>query len=86
MPEVSLTSGFEKPPSPVPTAEKGADDVVFRSSEGFFLSIGCNRKLQSDSRAEAHPIEARISIGWKLSCQSDAPSPFNPLRFRVSIH
>ena len=24
MPEVSLVSGFEKPPSPVPTAEKGA--------------------------------------------------------------
>lgn len=24
MPEVSLTSGFEKPPSPVPAAEKGA--------------------------------------------------------------
>jgi len=23
MPEVSLTSGFEKPPSPVPAAEKG---------------------------------------------------------------
>ena len=52
----------------------------------LFLSIGCNRKLQSDSRKEAHPIDAWTSIGWKLSCQSDAPSPFNPLRFRVLIH
>ena len=60
--------------------------VAFEPRKGLFLSIGCNRKLQSDSRAEAHPIDARTSIGWKLSCQSDAPSPFNPLRFRVSIH
>ena len=58
----------------------------FGPQTGLFLSIGCNRKFQSDSRAEAHPIEARTSIGWKLSRQSDAPSPVNPLRFRVSIH
>ena len=58
----------------------------FGPQKGLFLSIGWNRKLQSDSRAEAHPIDTRASIGWKLSCQSDAPSPVNPLRFRVSIH
>ena len=60
--------------------------AILEAKMRLFLSIGCNRKLQSDSRAEAHPIEARTSIGWKSSCQSDAPSPFNPLRFRVSIH
>ena len=86
MPKRSLMSGFEKPLPFAPPAGKGADDVAFRSSDGFFLSIGWNRKLQSDSCVEAHPIEARTSIGWKLSCQSDALSPLNPLRFRISIH
>ena len=65
---------------------RGRTMWFFDPQKGLFLSTGWNRKLQSDSRAEAHPIEANTSIGWKLSCQSDAPSPVNPLRFRVSIH
>ena len=31
----------------------------FGPQKGLFLSIGCSRKLQSDSRAEAHPIDTR---------------------------
>ena len=52
---------------------------------GLFQSIRCTREFQSDARAEAHPMEARTSIGWKFALQSDAPPRFNPLRFRVSI-
>ena len=84
MPIGAPMSGFEKPPRRPPG--RGRTMWLFGPQKGLFLSIGCNRKLQSDSRAEAHPIDARTSIGWKLSCQSDAPSRFNPLRFRVSIH
>ena len=36
MPEGSMMSGFEKPPKPTPTTGKGADYVVFRSSDGAF--------------------------------------------------
>ena len=31
--------------------------AVFDPKTGLPLSIGCNRKLQSDSRKEAHPID-----------------------------
>ena len=36
MPKGALMSGFEKPPPTAPNVEKGADDVVFRSSDGAF--------------------------------------------------
>ena len=36
MPKGALVLRFEKPPKPAPNVEKGADDVVFRSSDGAF--------------------------------------------------
>ena len=38
MPKVALMSGFEKPPSPVPTAEKGAGYSLARMSGMLDLS------------------------------------------------
>ena len=44
MPEVTLMSGFEKPPSPVPTAEKGAGYSLARMSGMLDLSREENAK------------------------------------------
>ena len=56
MPEGALMSVFEKPPKPAPNVEKGADDVVFRSSEGAF---------------SVHQMESQTPIRFTCGSASD---------------